>query len=160
MVCSDSFVIGESMFMFLPVYKIRTIVRNSQNIQGFYCHFSEEFIAESGIAVKQLKEIFHYTELTGNLSVHLDEDYKCRVEWILDQLLNFYDKKKIILSCFGPIFSTLISELHHFIQNKPLPVFSPKETLTLRFRKLITSHIQDVHTTQEYAKLLMCLRII
>ena len=153
MVCSDSFVIGESMFMFLPVYKIRTIVRNSQNIQGFYCHFSEEFIAESGIAVKQLKEIFHYTELTGNLSVHLDEDYKYRVEWILDQLLNFYDKENNII-LLRSYFSTLISELHHFIQSKPLPVFSPKETLTLRFRKLITSHIQDIHTTQEYAKLL------
>ncbi|KUG13736.1 hypothetical protein BEI02_03635 [Elizabethkingia sp. HvH-WGS333] len=153
MVCSDSFIIGEGMFMFLPVYKIRTIIRNTQDVQGFYCHFSDEFIVESGIVTKQLKEIFHYTELTSSPAVQLDNDHNCRVNWILEQIIKLYEEDNNI-NLIRAYFSTLISELHHFTQSKPLPVFSPKETLTLRFRKLITSHVQDIHTTQEYAKLL------
>ena len=153
MVCSDPLTVGEGMFMLLPVYKIRTIIRHSEDIDGIYCHFSDKFIADSATGAKQLKEIFHYAELINNPSLQLDSDHSYRVEWILKQILKLYEEGNNI-NLIRTYFSALIGELHHFTESKPLPVFSPKETLTLRFRRLITTRIQDIHAIQEYADLL------
>lgn len=152
MVCSDVYELLDKKFMLLPAYKIRSIIKNTKNIQGYYCHFSDEFISE-GSGLKRIQEVYHYSELLNIHSFELDNEHFDRIEILLKQMMNLYtlDDNESLLKLY---LNTLIGELVHFVKTLPIPVFSPKETLTQRFRKLITNHIQSSHVVQNYAGLL------
>jgi len=152
LVCSDVFTMKAGMFMVLPNYKIRSLLRHSKNIEGFYCHFSNDFISEYG-GQKKLQEIFHLTELTNIHTFFVDSDRKERLAFLLQQMLLLYQESgnDNLLKLY---LNTVLGELAHFVKSQPIPVFSPRENITQQFRKLITTHIQNTHAIQAYANLL------
>ncbi|MEI2273234.1 AraC family transcriptional regulator [Sphingobacterium sp. ML3W] len=152
MVCSDISTLTSGTCMILPAYKIRTLLYSSKDIEGYYCHFSDDFITE-GSGLKRVQEIYHLSELLNTHSFELDDGHSKRIEILLKHSMNLYgsDDNQYLLKLY---LNTFIGELVHFIKTLPIPIFSPRETITQRFRKLITSHIQDTHVIQVYAELL------
>lgn len=152
MVCSDTFAVQENMIILLPPYKIRTFLKNTPDVEGFYCHFSDDFIAE-GPGLKYLQDILSYTEIKNNPTLYLDEQHEERIYLILQQMESLYaatDNMELLrLYLF-----TLLGEIRHFIEKLPKQNLSVNETIALKFRRLITSQIQNLHAVKEYADLL------
>ncbi|MBP2619718.1 helix-turn-helix domain-containing protein [Chryseobacterium jejuense] len=152
MVCSDVFVLKSGMLMLLPAYKIRTILKKAGNIEGYYGHFSNHFINDLS-SQKKLKEISNYIELIYNPVFSFDKETTNRIQYVLQQLLLLYEKDTGN-SLLKSYLNTLLNEIANFIQTLPLPVFSPKEALIQRFRRLIANNIQKTHKLQVYAEML------
>ncbi|REC60886.1 hypothetical protein DRF65_18980 [Chryseobacterium pennae] len=152
MVCSDTFTVQENMIILLPPYKIRTFIKNTPDIEGFYCHFSDDFIAE-GPGLKYLQDILSYAEIKNNPTLYLDEQHEKRIFLILKQMESLYitnDSMELVrLYLF-----TVLGEIRHFIEKLPKEYLSANETVVLKFRRLITSRIQNLHAVKEYADLL------
>ena len=152
MVCSDIFRLESGMLMLLPAYKIRTLLQKSDNLEGFYSHFSSDFISEHS-AQKKLKEIYNHIELTNNTTFRLDRKTSSRIQLLLEQLHSLY-QMEVSDSLLKSYLNTVLTEISNFIQTQPKPVFSPKETVMQRFRKLITENIQKTHEIHLYAEML------
>lgn len=152
MVCSDTFAVQENMIILLPPYKIRTFLKNTPDIEGFYCHFSDEFIAE-GPGLKYLQDILGYMEIKNNPTLYLDQEHHERIYLILQQLQSLYETSDTMELLRLYLF-TLLGEIRHFIEKLPKQSLSANETVALRFRRLITSQIQNMHSVKEYADLL------
>lgn len=150
MVCSDVFKLREGTIMLLPPYKIRSVLHYSKNITGYHCHFSDQFVS-GGPGLKGVKEIFHHTELTNAHAFHLDGHHQKRIAWLLDQMLCLYENGKG-LDLLKLYLFTVVGEMTHFVQSLPTPVFSSTETVSQRFRKLVTHHIQHTHSIHDYAE--------
>lgn len=152
MVCSDIFELTSGMLMLLPGYKIRTILKKTGNIEGYYGHFSDDFINDLS-SQKKLKEISNYIELIYNPVFSFDQETTSRIQYLLQQLLLLYEKDTGD-SLLKSYLNTLLNEIANFIHTLPLPVFSPKEAIIQRFRRLITNNIQKTHKIQVYAEML------
>lgn len=152
MVCSDVFAVEKNMIILLPPYKIRTFLNNEPDIEGFYCHFSNDFIAE-GPGLKYLQDILNHMEIRNNPTLYLDNGSQKRINLVLSQMEHFYETDGN-LELLRLYLFTLLGEIRYFIEKLPKQNLSVNETVTLRFRKLITSHIQNTHSVKEYADLL------
>lgn len=152
MVCSSLFGVEEGMIMLLPPHKIRTFIHNSPDVEGFYCHFSNEFIAE-GPGLKYLQEILNHADLIDDPTLFLDQEHRERIFVILQQMEELYRHRQS-LDLIRLYLFTVLGEVRHFIEKLPRPDLSANEALVFRFRKLITSQIQNLHSVKEYADLL------
>lgn len=152
MVCSSLFGIEEGMIMFLPPHKIRTFIHNTPDVEGYYCHFSNEFIAD-GPGLRYLQDILNHADVINDPTLFPDQEHHNRIFLILQQMDALYhshqDQDLIRLYLF-----TLLGEIRHFIEKLPRFNLSVNDALVLRFRKLITSQIQNLHSVKEYADLL------
>jgi AraC family transcriptional activator of pobA len=152
MVCSDVFGVQANMVILLPPHKIRTFLGNTPDVEGFYCHFSDDFIAD-GPGLKYLQDILNDTDLRNDPRLCLDDEHSERIDLILHQVESLYKSQNnpelIRLYLF-----TLLGEIRYFIEKLPKQVLSVNETVALRFRKLITSQVQNIHSVKEYADLL------
>lgn len=152
MVCSSVYEVEKGMIMLLPPYKIRTFLHYTPDVEGFYCHFSNEFISD-GPGLKYLQDILNHAEILYNPTLFPDQEHQERISTLLRQMEELYRQNQgfdlIRLYLF-----TLLGEIRHFIENLPRPNLSANETLVFRFRKLITSQIQNLHSVKEYADLL------
>lgn len=152
MVCSDVFAVQKNMVIILPPYKIRTFLKNTPDIEGFYCHFSDDFVAE-GPGLKYLHDILSHTEVNNDPTLHLDDEHQERIYTILQQMEGLY-RTHDSLELQRLYLFTLLGEIRHFMEGLPKKNLSTNETLALRFRRLITQHIQSLHSVKEYADLL------
>lgn len=152
MVCSSLFGVEEGMIMLLPPHKIRTFIHNSPDVEGFYCHFSNEFIAD-GPGLKYLQEILNHADIIYNPTLFLDQEHRERVFVILQQMEELYRYHQG-LDLIRLYLFTVLGEIRHFIEKLPRPDLSANEALVFRFRKLITNQIQNLHSVKEYADIL------
>ncbi len=152
MVCSSLYGIEEGMIMLLPPHKIRTFIHHTPDVEGFYCHFSNEFIAE-GPGLKYLQDILNHADIIYNPTLVFDDEHRERIFLILQQMETLYHENQS-LDLIRLYLFTLLGEIRHFIEKLPRPNLSVNETLVFRFRKLITSQIQSLHSVKEYADLL------
>jgi AraC-like DNA-binding protein len=152
MVCSSLYDVQEGMIMLLPPHKIRTFIHNTHDIEGFYCHFSNEFIAE-GPGLKYLQDILNHADIIYNPTLFPDDEHRERIFLILQQMEILYYQNQS-LDLVRLYLFTLLGEIRHFIEKLPRPNLSVNETLVFRFRKLITGQIQNLHSVKEYADLL------
>ncbi|MBB6369563.1 helix-turn-helix domain-containing protein [Chryseobacterium shigense] len=152
MVCSSLYGVEKGMIMLLPPHKIRTFIHNTSDVEGFYCHFSNEFIAE-GPGLKYLQDILNHADIIYNPTLVLDDEHRERIFLILQQMEALYHQNQG-LDLIRLYLFTLLGEIRHFIEKLPHPNLSVNETLVFRFRKLITSEIQNLHSVKEYADLL------
>lgn len=152
MVCSSLFDVKEGMIMLLPPYKIRTFIHNTPDVEGFYCHFSNDFIAD-GPGLKYLHDILNHADIIYDPTLFLDQEHRERIFVILQQMESLYQQNRN-LDLIRLYLFTLLGEIRHFIKKLPRHDLSVNETLVFRFRKLITSQIQNLHSVKEYADLL------
>ncbi|PIF45220.1 AraC-like DNA-binding protein [Chryseobacterium sp. 52] len=152
MVCSTLFGVEEGMMMLLPPHKIRTFIHHTPDAEGFYCHFSNEFIAD-GPGLKYLQDILNHADLVYDPTLVLDQEHRERIFLILQQMEALYQDNQS-LDLIRLYLFTLLGEIRHFIEKLPRQDLSANETLAFRFRKLITSEIQNIHSVKEYADLL------
>lgn len=152
MVCSSLFDVKEGMIMLLPPHKIRTFIHNTPDVEGFYCHFSNDFIAD-GPGLKYLHDILNHADIIYDPTLFLDQEHRERIFVILQQMESLYQQNRN-LDLIRLYLFTLLGEIRHFIEKLPRHDLSVNETLVFRFRKLITSQIQNLHSVKEYADLL------
>ncbi|MFN1218030.1 helix-turn-helix domain-containing protein [Chryseobacterium kwangjuense] len=152
MVCSSVFGVTEGMIMLLPPHKIRTFMHFTPDVEGFYCHFSNDFIAD-GPGLKYLQDILNHADLVYNPTLFPDPEHCQRIFTLLRQMEALYNQSNN-LDLVRLYLFTLLGEIRDFIENLPRPNLSANETLVFRFRKLITSEIQNLHSVKEYADLL------
>ncbi|MCT2560582.1 helix-turn-helix domain-containing protein [Chryseobacterium herbae] len=152
MVCSSLFDVQEGMIMLLPPHKIRTFIHNTPDVEGFYCHFSNDFIAD-GPGLKYLQDILNHADIIYDPTLFLDQEHRERIFVILQQMESLYQQNRN-LDLIRLYLFTLLGEIRHFIEKLPHHDLSVNETLVFRFRKLITSQIQNLHSVKEYADLL------
>ncbi|SFN76834.1 AraC-type DNA-binding protein [Chryseobacterium oleae] len=152
MVCSSLFDVKEGMIMLLPPHKIRTFIHNTSDVEGFYCHFSNDFIAD-GPGLRYLQDILNHADIIYDPTLYLDQEHRERIFVILQQMESLYQQNRN-LDLIRLYLFTLLGEIRHFIEKLPRHDLSVNETLVFRFRKLITGQIQHLHSVKEYADLL------
>ncbi|KFF20711.1 helix-turn-helix domain-containing protein [Chryseobacterium sp. JM1] len=152
MVCSSLFDVQEGMIMLLPPHKIRTFIHNTTDVEGFYCHFSNDFIAD-GPGLRYLQDILNHADIIYDPTLFLDQEHRERIFVILQQMESLYQQNRN-LDLIRLYLFTLLGEIRHFIEKLPRHDLSVNETLVFRFRKLITGQIQNLHSVKEYADLL------
>ncbi|WP_223607579.1 AraC family transcriptional regulator [Chryseobacterium sp. OSA05B] len=152
MVCSSLFDVQEGMIMLLPPHKIRTFIHYTPDVEGFYCHFSNDFIAD-GPGLRYLQDILNHADIMYDPTLFLDQEHRERIFVILQQMESLYQQNRN-LDLIRLYLFTLLGEIRHFIEKLPHHDLSVNETLVFRFRKLITGQIQNLHAVKEYADLL------
>jgi len=148
----------DSVFL-LQAGSITATQEISNDIQGFYCHFSTEFLAPS--------PLFHavFPETIGNAQPHyvleLAEQSLNAVHLILKRLEYLYKTYNGMASYRDVIKSYLITmllelqpqicSLNLALNAKP---YTASERLTQEFTKLAYKHIYSVHSPADYAAML------
>lgn len=139
--------------LILTPEKIRTIESLSKDIEGFYCHFSDDFIAKNG-HIQYLMEILNYLDSNNNYVMTVScEDVLLtlltRMEALNSQDNN--EKNRTLISFYLMCF---LGELKNNIKALPEIKLTANEHLVLRFKKAVTRNINIIHDVNEYSAML------
>ena len=136
----------------LPALQITTHESMSEDVKGFFIHFSPDLFAEFPGLLAQ----FSYFKLHIHPIISIPDEATQAIYNILERLWTLYAvnkvkrKDKIIIS----YLFTLFSELDQYAQLNIPKVTNTATKLTQRFKDALTQHIYEYRTIQEYADLL------
>ncbi|WP_261513046.1 helix-turn-helix domain-containing protein [Chryseobacterium paludis] len=150
-VCSDSYSIPESTLMILPPYKIRTMEKFSDDVEGYYCHFPDDLLSRDN-GFKALQEILNYLDLKNDHRITIANNTKGNLLYLLKRMKELYKQNDVNLII--SYLQTFLAEIKSIIQDLPPIVLTANETIAFHFRKAITQYINTVHSIQEYADML------
>ncbi|KMQ69113.1 hypothetical protein ACM39_03100 [Chryseobacterium sp. FH2] len=150
-VCSDSYSISQSTLMILPPYKIRTIEKFSDNIDGYYCNFPDELLSRDK-GFKNLQEILSYLDIKNDHRITVNDETKENLMNLLKRMKELYQQDNI--SLIASYLQTFLAEIKSVIQGLPPISLTANETTAFHFRKAVTQYINSVHSIQKYADIL------
>ena len=146
----ESFELKKNDFLFIPKNSITTTEFISADLEGFFCHFSDEFIGAN--------------PFLGTLDAHinnqnvsqLSENDAYSLESLLTRILQLYKTRKSEPNNYRLIpfyLSTVIAEL--FLMSKKQPVISQQnKVVSSKFKNLVHQHFKQNLSVTEYASLL------
>lgn len=133
--------------------KIRTIDRFSEDIEGYYIHFSEGFIAPHG-TLKTLNYILEHLEKQNDFKIDLQVTEKIILHGLLNRLQTLDNETKKNLHLISAYLTCFLEEVRAIQSKSPLMKLNVYQTLILRFRKLFNDNINKSYGIQDYADLL------
>ena len=134
-------------FLFTPKNSITTTEFISDDLEGFYCHFSDEFIGVNPFLVTLDAHINNQ-----NIS-RLSKDDANSLESLLKRILQLYKTRKSDSNNYRLIPSTVIAEL--FLMSKKHPVIPQQnKVVSSTFKNLVHLHFKQNLSVAEYSSLL------
>lgn len=150
----DTYSLSPNSFFFLPAYQILSNETMSEDVEGFYGHFSTD-IFNKKIFQKDFTQAFSFLKYNGNPIVQIPESLTPVVLEILERLEHEFDsgaKNGFDLIC------TYLLAL--FLEIKPYQVTEKKNAsaaaagITQRYKEALTKHIYEYQKVSDYARLL------
>ena len=138
----DSYEVTKNTIFLLPAGQITATTQISENLSGFYCHFSTDFIAESKSQIDILNKV-PFLKLSSNDCFNLTNLLK-RIENIYTQNPNYELIRSYLFT-----FLTEIKTLQKTEKNIGL---TATEKIAFEFKHILTKHVTNHHEARFYAK--------
>ncbi len=143
--------IGPGMIHFNLQDSISTVDSFSEDVKGYYCHFSKETIIRLYHQEHMAKELSEIERMMIDDSLKLPNDVALNVQSIFERLVNEYTGKRD-LNLVDAYLVTLCYEVKSVFNNSGINCSRSKSYLLVeRFKKLIVEHIYLEHDVQFYA---------
>jgi len=144
----ERFEIDSGSAFFAPAGSITTTEYMSDDIDGYFCHFSDDFLAMGN---NQLNTHSH-TDLFDNLKYPLQEVPLSGMEtilFLLNRILDIY-KHTNNLNLIRKYLITLFAEYESFCIKEE----ARQDSLTRKFQELVIKNFKNVHAIATYAEML------
>jgi AraC family transcriptional regulator, transcriptional activator of pobA len=141
--------IRAKQFFFLPAHQITALEYISEDIRGFYCHFSLEIFNESALDYDIEKRFPFFQHTSEPVIIGHDSE---RLEQILEIL--FIENHKNEQKRFGLIpsyLNILFSELKYQDQAAELKVNNTSARITQAYKHALSEKIYEKKTVREFA---------
>jgi AraC-like DNA-binding protein len=139
-------------FFFLPAYQITEHNYVSEDLDGFYCHFSLDIFAE-WINPEQLLRKFPFLQFNGLPVVPVNENGRPRISNLLE-CLETIQKENSRFDLAAAYLLSLFTEVQH---NETGPELSTKDTslrITELYKDALSRNIYENHLVSDYADML------
>lgn len=143
----DSYKLKQYDFLFTPKNSITTTEFVSDDLEGFFCHFSDDFIGASPFL-----EQLHTQSLNENL-IHIPEKQAENLKYLLTRILSLYKASNLDSKCYTLIsyyLSTILAEV--FLSVKDI-MFTSRTTNNIlsEFKNLVYQQFKQPIGVQGYA---------
>ena len=143
----ESFQLKKNDFLFTAKNSITTTEHVSGDLEGFYCHFSDEFIeANSFMGIL-------YSQNHNQNYVHVSEKDATNLVFLLNRIVQLYKSKKENPNNYRLIpfyLSTFLAEI--FLRKKDLGnTVKPSNDVFINFKSLVHAQFKQQLTIKEYA---------
>lgn len=143
----ESFELKKNDFLFTPENTITTTESLSPDLEGFYCHFSDEFIGANSFMGTL------HTQSSGQNYIHVSQDEASRLEFLLTRMIQLYKRRKSTTNDYRLIpfyLSTVIAEL--FLSLNKHSILPPQtNTIFSSFKSLVHQQFKQNLTIRDYA---------
>ena len=146
----ESFQLQKNDFLFTPKNSITTTEQISEDLEGYFCHFSDEFMILNPL-------IGNFSAQTNQLNFsHVSESEAHNLAFLLGRILELYKariqepKNNQIISFY---LSTFLAELFLISQNQPI-AHQQKNTISTAYINLVHQQFKENLSLKEYAALL------
>ncbi|SFM99347.1 AraC-type DNA-binding protein [Chryseobacterium oleae] len=152
-VYNEHYHLSAGSILLLAPEKIRTIDLLSEDIEGFYCHFSDDFIAKND-QIKYLLEILNYLDSHNRYVIPVDSADTLLPLLNRMERLNNSEKNERNTQLISFYLMCFLGELKEIIKTLPEIKWTANEKLVLKFKKAVTKNIHKIHNVHEYASML------
>ncbi len=136
----DNFDVGKNSVFLLPAGQITTTTSISEDIVGFYLHFSNDYL------ISNLNVSFWLTSPI----LKLTEDEKKRLEFLLVQLDRIYNDD-FNLDLIKSYLNALLTEIKHLAGSIPKSKITNAEKIVADFKMLLAEFCKSEHTVDFYS---------
>ena len=146
----DSYEVSNNSIFLLPAGQITSTTKISENLKGFYCHFSSDFIAESKSQIDLLNK-FPFLEWLNNPVLKFSVDDCSNLINLLKRIENIYTQNpnyELIKS----YLLTFLTEIKTLQKTEKIINLTATEKIAFDFKHILTKHITKQHEAIFYAK--------
>lgn len=138
---ADNYIIEQNTVIVVPAGQITSLASMSEDIEGFYLHFSDEYLSHTKVDLSKwlIRPVTRFAdEELGHLLVLLKRM----------QQLNENEANADIIKLY---LTTLLAEMEQSSDFRLRTTFPAHERLTMEFKKLISYHITKDKSVSFYA---------
>jgi AraC-like DNA-binding protein len=146
----DSYEVSKNSIFVLPVGQITTTTKVSDNLKGYYCHFSNNFLTDSKSQIDVLSQ-FPFLEWLNNPVLKFSNDEGEVLTRLLNRIETVYTQKTNYELIRSYIF-TFLTELKLLFKTDTNKKISASERVAYEFKHHLTKHIKTEHEADFYAK--------
>lgn len=144
----NSYEIHKNELLIVPQLQVSTTDFYSKNINGFYCHFSDDFLADNSLLLNW--------QLNGQLNkITIDKDRTERICQLLKIINNLYknnwkQNKRLIVQYLRTVITEISFQKIEINSEKN----SKKRDITLDYIRLITANLDKGYSISKLAEIL------
>lgn len=146
----DSYEVTENSIFVLPVGQITTTTMVSDNLNGYYCHFSNNFITETKSQLDILNQ-FPFLEWLNNPVLLFNANDRENLTNLLKRIETIYNQKpnyELIRS----YLTTFLTELKNIQKTNTNYGLNATERIAFEFKHFLSKYIKTNHQADFYAK--------
>lgn len=140
--------VRQNELMIIPKFQISTTEFHSEDLNGFYCHFSDSFLTNNPFLLQWKPTDFENTKIV------LSQETANRIHQLLETINNLYQQNWIQnKELIAQYLRTVLTEIT--FQNKYVPsVLDKKKGLVLKYIQLVNINLKKGLKISNYAELL------
>jgi len=140
--------VRQNELMIIPKFQISTTEFHSEDLNGFYCHFSDSFLTNNPFLLQWKPTDFENTKIV------LPQETANRIHQLLETINNLYQQNWIQnKELIAQYLRTVLTEIT--FQNKYVPsVLDKKKGLVLKYIQLVNLNLKKGLKISNYAELL------
>lgn len=140
--------VRQNELMIIPKFQISTTEFHSEDLNGFYCHFSDSFLTNNPFLLQWKPTDFENTKIV------LPQETANRIHQLLETIINLYQQNWIQnKELIAQYLRTVLTEIT--FQNKYVPsVLDKKKGLVLKYIQLVNLNLKKGLKISNYAELL------
>lgn len=145
-------VFKKNQIFFLPRLQITAHEQMSDDVEGFFLHFSPDLITDINQSLKKFSFLNFLNHPIVSISAE-EVPFILNIFYRLEKL--YLNLKKEDLDLVAQYLFTLLKEVNRYVIKEDAP--TSKNTaviLTERYKNALTQHIYEIQTVQKYAELL------
>lgn len=145
----NTYCISENELINIPKMQVSTTDYYSENINGFYCHFSDEFLANNSLLLNW--KIINY----HNAKIKLNNKTAIRIIKLLQTIEELYwNNWNINKKLIGQYLRTVITEINLTNNLKSHEASNKKNEITTRYIKLINDNLNKKYPIRKLSSML------
>jgi AraC family transcriptional regulator, transcriptional activator of pobA len=146
----DSYEVTKNSIFLLPVGQITTTIKISDNLKGYYCHFSNNFITETKSQLDILNQ-FPFLEWLNNPVLLFNANDRENLTNLLKRIETIYNQKpnyELIRS----YLTTFLTELKNIQKTNTNYGLNATERIAFELKHFLSKYIKTNHEADFYAK--------
>ena len=146
----DSYEVTKNSVFLLPAGQITATTQISENLRGFYCHFSSDFIAESKSQIDLLNK-FPFLEWLNNPVLKFSSNDCFNLTNLLKRIENVYTQNPNY-DLIQSYLLTFFTEIKTLQKTEKSIGLTATEKIAFEFKHILTKHIVEHHEAGFYAE--------
>lgn len=144
--------IGSDEFFFLPAYQITEHQYVSDDIDGYFCHFSMDIFAD-WLPPNQLLRKFPFLQFIGNPVVRVNKRSRPFLLTILKRLQNILKEKNEVIryNLVATYLMALFTEINHFADEINVEKKESALIITEKYKDALSKLIYDIQQVSDFA---------